>query len=91
MVKSAQLGNKIRVIRSSMLKKDNKYRPKVGLRYDELYIIRSDTLVDKEKQIHRFRMERCSEQGCIRSGDDASPRLTVFEIEGFKKLKAKDW
>lgn len=91
MVKSAELHNQIRVIRSSQLLKKNKYRPEVGLRYDGLYVVRSYVITDQEKQTHRFRLERCPGQEPIRCEDNSSRRPTVFEIEEYKKLKLKDW
>ncbi|KAF2820621.1 hypothetical protein CC86DRAFT_374296 [Ophiobolus disseminans] len=91
MLKSAEVGNEIRVIRSSMLNKSNEHRPEVGLRYDGLYQVKSFVLVDKQKQIHRFKLERCPGQGPIRSGNNASRRPTQFEVAEFRRLKEKDW
>jgi len=91
MIRSAELENEIRVIRSSMLNKSNKHRPELGLRYDGLYKIKSYVLVDKEKQIHRFKLERCSGQEKIRSEDNAARRPTQFEVAEFRQLKEKIW
>jgi hypothetical protein len=89
MIKSAEKGNEIRVIRSSQLVKKNQYRPEVGLRYDGLYTIKSFQLVDKEKQIHRFVLERLPGQGPIRSGQNASARPTIYEIREYERTKEK--
>ncbi|KAF2128198.1 hypothetical protein P153DRAFT_293707 [Dothidotthia symphoricarpi CBS 119687] len=91
MVKSAELGNQIRVIRSSQLVKKNKYRPEVGLRYDGLYVIKSFKVTDREKQTYRFHLERCPGQDPIRCEDNSSRRPTPYEEEEFRNLKLKDW
>ncbi|KAH8728475.1 PUA-like domain-containing protein [Phaeosphaeriaceae sp. PMI808] len=87
MVTSAELGNDIRVIRSSQLHRNNKYRPQLGLRYDGLYKIKSFKIVHEEKQIHRFHLERCPGQQPIRCGENAARRPTVFETVAYQKLK----
>ncbi|KAF1914123.1 hypothetical protein BDU57DRAFT_518903 [Ampelomyces quisqualis] len=89
MLRSAELGNEIRVIRSANLHRDNQYRPVIGFRYDGLYTIKGFELVDKEKQIHRFKLERCPGQDEIRYGDNAASRPTQYEIDEYKSLKVK--
>jgi len=89
MIKSAELGNEFRVIRSSQLIKKNPHRPEVGLRYDGLYTIKSFQLVDKGTQIHRFLLERCPGQEPIRSGQNASTRPTFYEISEYEQTKEK--
>jgi hypothetical protein len=88
MVTSADLKNEIRVIRSHRLHHKSKYRPTVGLRYDGLYTIESFNIVDKEKQIHIFKLSRCPGQEPIRCVGAAS-RPTKFEIEEYHKLKGR--
>jgi hypothetical protein len=88
MIRSATLGNPIRVIRSHQLNKKNQYRPKHGLRYDGLYTVKSFVIVDNEKQIHRFRLERCPDQHPIRFGDGPSGRPTIYEVSAYEKIKA---
>jgi hypothetical protein len=88
MITSAKLGNVIRVIRSHQLNKGNPYRPEHGLRYDGLYTVKSYVLVDNQKQIHRFRLERCENQQPIRCGGGASARPTVYEVSAYKQVKA---
>jgi hypothetical protein len=88
MVTSADLKNEIRVIRSHRLAQKSKYRPTVGLRYDGLYTIESFNIVDKEKQIHIFKLSRCPGQEPIRCVGAAS-RPTKFEIEEYHKLKGR--
>jgi hypothetical protein len=87
MITSATLGNPIRVIRSHQLNKKNPYRPKHGLRYDGLYTVKSFVIMDNQKQIHRFRLERCSDQHPIRCGDDASSRPTIYEVSAYEQVK----
>jgi hypothetical protein len=89
MITSANKKNQIRVIRSAQLNKSNKYRPERGLRYDGLYVIKDYKLVDKEKQMYRFRLERCPGQAPIRCGEDNSRRPTIFEMEEYDKLKGR--
>jgi hypothetical protein len=87
MITSANLGNPIRVIRSHQLNKKNPYRPKHGLRYDGLYTVKSFVIVDNQKQVHRFKLERCSDQHPIRCGDDASSRPTIYEMSAYEQVK----
>jgi hypothetical protein len=89
MVTSARLRNEIRVIRSSRLLQKNVYRPEVGLRYDGLYTIQSFKVLDMEKQIHEFKLQRCPGQEPIRCGDGAASRPTKFEIAEYHKLKGR--
>jgi len=89
MITSCTLGNVIRVIRSHHLPTKNKYRPEIGLRYDGLYTAKTYELVDKEKQIHLFTLERCPGQHMIRYGDGPEGRPTRFEVTEYKKLKGK--
>jgi hypothetical protein len=91
MMKSAEIGNDIRVIRSSQLLKKSKYRPIVGLRYDGLYKVESYKEVDKEKAMYVFHLERCPGQKRIRCGDNAASRPTIFEVREFDRLKSKVW
>jgi hypothetical protein len=88
MIKSAELGNHIRVIRSSQLLKSNKYRPSCGLRYDGLYQIKSYKEIDNKKRTYRFHLERIPGQEPIRSEGDIK-RPTVFEEQAYDKCKGK--
>jgi hypothetical protein len=88
MITSANLGNPIRVIRSHQLHEKNKVRPEQGLRYDELYTIKSYEVMDHEKQIHRFKLERCPGQEPIRCGNDASRRPTIYEVSEYRQVRA---
>ncbi|XPS79995.1 hypothetical protein M3J09_011959 [Ascochyta lentis] len=88
MIKSAELGNHIRVIRSSQLLKSNKYRPSCGLRYDGLYQIKSYKELDHKKRTYRFHLERIPGQEPIRFEGDAK-RPTLFEEEAYDKCKGK--
>jgi hypothetical protein len=89
MMKSKDTGKDIRVIRSGQLHKKNPYRPTLGLRYDGLYTVKDFELVDKEKQIHRFLLERCPGQEAIRCGDHAAERPTRYEIMEYERNKEK--
>jgi hypothetical protein len=89
MLRSTKLRNEIRVIRSANLHPDNPHRPVIGFRYDGLYTITGFELVDKEKQIHPFRLERCPGQDAIRCGNNAASRPTQYEINEYKDMKLK--
>ena len=81
------LHNKIRVFRSHQLRKNNPYRPVVGLRYDGLYEAVEKRLVDREKQIYKFRLVRCPGQFPIRCENNAARRPTRFEIDEDMRLR----
>lgn len=88
MIRSHELDNVIRVIRSHQLPVHNVYRPKIGLRYDGLYKIVAYEVIDKEKQSHRFELWRCPGQEPIRCGENASRRPTKYEESEFEKVRA---
>ena len=90
MLRSAELGNEIRVVRSADLHRDNRYRPVIGFRYDGLYTIKGFELVDKEKQIHQFMLEKRPSQDEIQSRDNAASQPTQYEINEYKSLKVKE-
>ncbi|KAF1851363.1 uncharacterized protein K460DRAFT_254694, partial [Cucurbitaria berberidis CBS 394.84] len=87
LIKSRDLQNEIRVIRSSQLVKTNRYRPKCGLRYDGLYKVTDYWLVNQEKQMYRFKLERCPGQDPIRCKGSGAERPTSFEVEAYEDLK----
>ena len=91
LIVSKDLGNPIRVIRSSQLVKSNKYRPELGLRYDGLYQVKDYKLVNEAKAMYRFHLERCEGQEPIRCEDNAARRPTIFEVEKYQELKKKVW
>jgi hypothetical protein len=88
LLRSAALLNPIRVIRSAQLSKKNKFRPQLGFRYDGLYVVRGFTMVDQDKAMYRFRLERIEGQDPIRWHGKAS-RPTSFEIRVYHWLKDK--
>lgn len=88
MIKSTELGNHIRVIRSSQLLKSNKFRPSCGLRYDGLYQIKSYKEIDNQKRTYRFRLERVPGQEPIRF-EGVAKRPTLFEEEAYDKCKGR--
>jgi hypothetical protein len=76
----------VRVIRTSKLPKDNRYRPARGLRYDGLYDIISYEVLHAETAMHRFELRRQPGQDPIRSmGVEARP--TDEEIATFVKIR----
>lgn len=89
LIQSKELQNPIRVIRSHQLPKSNQYRPSVGLRYDGLYKVKEYMVVDKDRAMYRFQLERCEGQDPIRCEDDAARRPTVFEEMEWEKLKKR--
>jgi hypothetical protein len=88
LLRSAELLNPIRVIRSAQLSKKNPFRPELGLRYDGLYQVRGFTLVDSEKAMYRFRLERCEAQEEIR-WQGKGKRPTEYECKEYRRLKDK--
>ncbi|KAI8933759.1 hypothetical protein NX059_009472 [Plenodomus lindquistii] len=89
LITSINLQNPIRVIRSHQLVKSNPYRPSVGLRYDGLYKAKSFEVVDKNKAMCRFRLERCEGQERIRCEGDAARRPTYYEEMELERLRRK--
>jgi hypothetical protein len=88
LVKSFELGNPVRVIRSAQQHKSILYRPKVGLRYDGLYVVKGCSITDHEKQIHKFTLVREEGQGPIRYEGKAK-RPTEYEEQEFLRLREK--
>ncbi|CAN9099785.1 hypothetical protein CC77DRAFT_1025344 [Alternaria alternata] len=86
LLKSADLGNQIRVVRSAQLNKKNKYRPELGLRYDGLYRVTSYTKTDQETAMYKFRLERCEGQDPIRFEGKAK-RPSFYEVKEYERLK----
>lgn len=83
---SLDTGHPVRVLRSSQLPKGNPYRPQRGLRYDGLYTVVDVKLLDEDKAMHRFRLERCKGQMGIRyQGKGARP--TEYEVKEYERLK----
>ncbi|KAH7344259.1 PUA-like domain-containing protein [Pyrenochaeta sp. MPI-SDFR-AT-0127] len=91
LIHSMDLGNPIRVIRSAQLHKKNKYRPELGFRYDGLYEVKGYKLVDADKAIYRFALQRCENQEPIRCEKNAARRPTIFEVREYDKLREKVW
>ncbi|KAF1944646.1 hypothetical protein EJ02DRAFT_452252 [Clathrospora elynae] len=88
LILSQKLGNPVRVIRSAQLAKKSRFRPEIGLRYDGLYQVKSYEVVDEEKAMYRFCLERCWGQEPIRY-EGAARRPTVFEIREYDAMRAK--
>ena len=91
LIRSCELGNNVRVIRSAQLSKKNPFRPECGLRYDGLYKVVSYVLTNEDYAMYRFRLERRPGQHPIRCQNNSARRPTRFEVEEFLKLKAKIW
>jgi hypothetical protein len=67
MLKSIETGRPVRVFRSSRLATIVEWRPHRGFRYDGLYVVKKSYLVNEDRQIYRFRMDRLDTgQGPIR-------------------------
>jgi hypothetical protein len=79
--------NQVRVLRSHQLPKNNPYRPEVGLRYDGLYEVVEQKLVDREKARYKFKLVRSKGQFPIRCRNNAASRPTRFEIDEDDKLR----
>lgn len=83
LVASIELQNVVRVLRSHQLPKSNPYRPRFGLRYDGLYTVQKYEVLDADRRLYSFRLERCRGQGDIRCGDNAARRPTRFEEQAW--------
>jgi hypothetical protein len=68
LVTSYRTGKPVRVFRGLRLRKIVPLRPKVGFRYDGLYIVTNYELLNDERQIYKFYLERMKDgQGPIRN------------------------
>ena len=84
--KTFELKNPIRVLRSSALPKENAFRPVKGIRYDGLYQIVEDELLDSETVMYRFVLKRYEGQDPIRcTGVEARP--TGEELAAWAKIR----
>lgn len=64
--------NPVRVLRAA--NKKNKYAPESGLRYDGLYTIVDEELLDEDTAMYRFKLIRQPDQHPIRyQGDEVRP------------------
>lgn len=87
LIQSANAKSPIRVLRSSKLPKQNKFRPAEGLRYDGLYEITGRELLDEDTAMYRFQLIRIKNQSPIRyTGEGKRP--TDQEIEEIKSMKS---
>lgn len=76
MRESLRLRNPVRVIRSSAShgKKKSVYQPVKGMRYDGLYEVVEDELLDQQTAMHRFTLRRLAGQSPVRYiGVEARP------------------
>jgi hypothetical protein len=68
----------IRVFRSCKLPPKNKLRPRNGFRYDGLYEVVDKELLDAERALYRFTMERLPDQGQIRVDQPDDRTLSLW-------------
>jgi len=88
MMESLKLHNPVRVIRSGVAnsKKKSAYQPSRGLRYDGLYEVVADELLHEATAMHRFTMQRLSDQHPIRyQGVEARP--TPEEQRSYESIR----
>ena len=86
LMKSYKDGKDIRVLRSSSLDKENVYRPVKGLRYDGLYRIIKDEILDRDTAMHRFTLRRRIRQDPIRC-TGVEKRPTEEELAEYSKIR----
>ncbi|EXJ59943.1 hypothetical protein A1O7_04091 [Cladophialophora yegresii CBS 114405] len=68
LITSYRTGKPVRVFRGFRLRKIVPLRPKVGFRYDGLYIVTNYELLNEDRQIYKFYLERMRDgQGPIRN------------------------
>ncbi|KAL9092617.1 MAG: hypothetical protein Q9165_004421 [Trypethelium subeluteriae] len=71
---SVSTGKSVRVLRSHNMPANSRFRPTCGFRYDGLYTVLSQEILDAERAIHRFHLQRCEGQMPIRfEGPAARP------------------
>ena len=87
MMANIQSRNPVRVLRSSNLPKENKFRPSRGFRYDGLYTVLDYEILDPVKSIYQFRLQRSPGQDPIRY-EGLAARPTEEEIDEYDKHKA---
>lgn len=86
LIKSDELQNPIRVLRSAQLPADNPWRPAQGLRYDGLYVVDGWEVLDVNTAMYRFKLTRLAHQPAIRcSGPGIRP--TEVEIRQHDRVK----
>lgn len=90
MMESLTRRNPVRVIRSGATNSSKKtvYQPSRGLRYDGLYEVVADELLHQATAMHRFKLERLSDQHPIRyQGVEARP--TPEEQHSYESIREK--
>ena len=86
MKEAKSLGSPVRVLRSSGLPSKNQYRPSKGLRYDGLYTVIDEEILDVATAMHRFSLRRIPGQDPIRC-DGVEARPTSEEIAEYVKIR----
>ena len=66
MRKAYETQQPLRVLRSASLPATNQYRPTRGIRYDGLYRITGEEILDQETAMYRFTLSRLRGQDPIR-------------------------
>ena len=84
---SIETAKPIRLIRSDKLPHINKHRPAQGYRYDGLYQAVGSELVEEERQIYRFKLERLPHQRPIRENDQRTFEETPEELANAARQK----
>lgn len=88
MRESQTSGNLVGLLRSASSIKSGVYRPAEGIRYDGLYQVVAGILLDAEKAMYRFSLQRCPGQGPIRyQGVEARP--TSEQVEALQSYRAR--
>lgn len=79
-------GRPVRLFRSWRLSEKNKWRPRSGFRYDGLYDVTDSELIDPDRALYRFTLERQEGQGEIRvdQPDEQMCRL-YYQTGGVQK------
>ncbi|KAI1912888.1 hypothetical protein LOZ61_003092 [Ophidiomyces ophidiicola] len=86
LLQSAKNKTPLRVLRSSRLPNINKYRPVEGLRYDGLYIIESEELMDEPNMLYQFKLKRLPGQTPIRyAGPSKKPNQK--EVDEYRTMQ----
>ena len=86
LIKSAELDNPVRVLRSSNLSIANPYQPSKGFRYDGLYNVVDYKILDEDTAMYQFSLVRRPDQDPIRF-QGVEQRPTNEELLEYTKIR----
>jgi SAD/SRA domain len=82
----------IRLFRSWRLSEKNTFRPRSGFRYDGLYDITARKMIDPNRALYRFTIERRDDQGPIRTDQPDKQMCTLYyQLAGIQKAAKRKY